>query len=65
MGRMGSKERGGMMGFWQWVVVVLWALDLLSTARFHGQKQPNYNFYSSLSEVLLAFIILYFGGFFK
>ncbi len=60
------------MGFWQWVIVVIWALNLLfgiimdGKPRLESDGSPErYHLINFIANVAISFIILYFGGFFK
>ena len=60
------------MGFWQWVVVGMWITQLIISAALHGMPKvkrdgtpQTVRFEQELVSVLIGFIILYFGGFFK
>lgn len=61
-----------MMGICQWIVIVLWGLRLFASLTLDGQemldkegKPLKYSFSRHLAQVAIAFILLYFGGFFN
>ena len=60
------------MGTWQKVMIGLWVLYIISGIVLDGREKRDihgnvmkYSAGEILAQVLLEFIILYFGGFFK
>lgn len=54
------------MGFWQWVVVVLWALKFLIHLQKDGEPMNmDYSASRVALQIAIMFIILCFGGFFN
>ena len=60
------------MGIWQKVTIWIWAFYLVGGVFMDGKEKrekdgsvEKHSFISRLADVLLWFIILYFGGFFK
>jgi hypothetical protein len=56
----------GVLHWQQWVVIVLWTWRLAVHAVKHGepQKPGKYNFGIAVVGLLIAFILLFTGGFF-
>ena len=60
------------MGFWQWVMIIWWVIGFIAGMELHGRPRVDedgnpqrYNIETVIVSILLHFIILYFGGFFK
>jgi hypothetical protein len=54
------------MGVFQIITLVLFLISLLINAHLHGtEKKEKHNFFVTLLSVILNFLILYWGGFYK
>lgn len=48
------------------VIIVMWAIDLLVAARWHGRdKEGKWNFWNILFQIVVTFGILYWAGLFR
>lgn len=60
------------LGFWQQFVIGTWVFHLFIAAILHGKPKVKrdgtplkFKFEDAVISVLINFIVLYFGGFFK
>lgn len=47
------------------ILIILWSIGLLISAKKHGQPRGEFNLYTSIFSVGIEFLLLYWAGLFE